>query len=65
MASGSSFLSEGSANMLDSGISENEYYLFERLKSITLTNNNSDLTIIVVNIESLPSNINYLTSNCC
>ena len=62
MASGSHFLSEGSANMLDSGVSENEYYSFERLKNINLKNNTSDLTIIVVNIESLPSNMNYLTS---
>ena len=60
MAPRASFLGEGSDNLLDLDNDENEYYSFERAKNVLSENVIDDLTIIVVNVDSLPKNLWYL-----
>ena len=42
----------------DEGLEENEYYSEERLKSIIMQKREGDITLICINISSLPKNFN-------
>ena len=63
MCSGSPFLEEGNGSPIDFDMPENGYYSYERFRNILSGTNEGDLTIIVVNISSLPLYIDDLTTS--
>ena len=62
MSIGPAFLGEGNDSPIDLDKVENEYYSVNRLNTIVNNKNEGELTVMVVNISSLPLNIDYLTT---
>ena len=60
MSLGRPFFGEGDDCPFNLDLIENEYYSFERLKSVISHTNNGEITVMVVNVDSLPKNIDYL-----
>ena len=60
MSLGRPFFGEGDDSPITLDLIENEYYSFERLKSVISHTNNGEITVMVVNIDTLPKNIDYL-----
>ena len=60
MAPRASFLGDRNDDIINFDNGENEYYSFDRAKNVLSENVAGDLTIIVVNMDSLPKNLWYL-----
>ena len=62
MSLGPAFFGEGNDSPIDLDKIENEYYSVDRLNTLINDKNKGELRVMVVNISSLPLNIDYLTT---
>ena len=60
MSLGRPFFGEGDDCPISLDLIENEYYSFDRLRRVISHTNDGEITVMVVNIDSLPKNIDYL-----